>query len=365
METLEEQIVLKPQVKISNTERESGIELLRIIAIIFIVLYHSVALPVMTDSYYESVLRTLAYQNGKLGVNIFIIISAYFMIDKHITIKHILKIYLPALFYSLLFYFFSVQKGLIAFDFKQFVTFLFPIYFCKWWYVSCYLILMLLTPILNMFIKSLTKKKHLIICLSLIFFETILAYFKQILTGEFFGIPYFNELFIFIILYFIGSYIKLHSVDLNSFLLIIISLLLFVIFKIFLPLFGLQDEALYMNSVGNMILSISLFLIFKKIKFKSKFINTISSTTYGIYLIHFHDIFRWFIWTYAYKIAIKYFSHYALVYIFSVVIVLGFCFAIDLLRQLTIHKFALKLIDKILNKVKNKKSDLKNFIKET
>ena len=132
METLEEQIVLKPQVKICKTERESGIELLRIVAIIFIVLYHSVALPVMTDSYYESVLRTLAYQNGKLGVNIFIIISAYFMIDKHITIKHILKIYLHALFYSLLFYFFSVQKGLIAFDFKQFVTFLFPIYFCKW-----------------------------------------------------------------------------------------------------------------------------------------------------------------------------------------------------------------------------------------
>ena len=67
METLEEQIVLKPQVKLNNTERESGIELLRIIAIVFIVLYHSVALPVMTDSYYESVFRTLAYQNGKLG----------------------------------------------------------------------------------------------------------------------------------------------------------------------------------------------------------------------------------------------------------------------------------------------------------
>lgn len=76
METLEEQIVLKPQVKLRNIERESGIELLRIVAIIFIVLYHSVALPVMTNSYYETVLRTLVYQNGKLGVNIFIIISA-------------------------------------------------------------------------------------------------------------------------------------------------------------------------------------------------------------------------------------------------------------------------------------------------
>lgn len=355
METLEEQIVLKPQVKLRNIERESGIELLRIVAIIFIVLYHSVALPVMTNSYYETVLRTLVYQNGKLGVNIFIIISAYFMIDKHITVKHILKIYLPALFYSLLFYFVSVQKGLISFSFKQFVTFLFPVYFCKWWYVSCYLILMLLTPILNMYIKSLSKKKHLIICLSLIFFETILAYFKQILTGEFFGVPYFNELFIIFILYFIGSYIKLYNFNLNSFFLIIFSLFFFVIFKIFLPLFGLQDEVFYMNSVGNMFLSISLFLLFKRLKFKSKFINILASTTYGIYLIHFHDIFRWFIWTYAYKIAIKYFSHYVLVYMFSVVIVLGFCFAIDLLRQLTIHKFAFKLIDKVLNKVKNKK----------
>ena len=67
--------------------RESGIELLRIIAMLLIVLHHEVmhnALPVLDQelSVKKLTLQLFYFTPGKVGIALFFIISAWFVVDK-------------------------------------------------------------------------------------------------------------------------------------------------------------------------------------------------------------------------------------------------------------------------------------------
>lgn len=67
--------------------RESGIELLRIIAMLLIVLHHEVmhnALPVLDQelSVRKLTLQLFYFTPGKVGIALFFIISAWFVVDK-------------------------------------------------------------------------------------------------------------------------------------------------------------------------------------------------------------------------------------------------------------------------------------------
>ena len=115
-----------------------------------------------------------------------------------------------------------------------------------------------------------------------------------------------------------------------------------------LPLFELKIEIYNLNSIGNMFLSISLFLLFNKIKIKSKFINKIASTTFGIYLIHEHPVFKSLLWGVVSDFISSYVSNIALIYVFAVLLVFLFCMLIDLVRQMTIHKLVLKMESRLL-----------------
>lgn len=88
-------------------QRDSGLELLRIAAMLLIVCHHfSVhsALPLgggYTGSHPFNVLwaQWLAF-GGKLGVDIFVMISGYFLITKCAHIKSILRLILTTAFYG-------------------------------------------------------------------------------------------------------------------------------------------------------------------------------------------------------------------------------------------------------------------------
>src|SRR5574344_1877581 len=85
-------------------DRQSNIELLRILAIIMITLHHfSLYLGLYNNSNLgmeKNIFGIVLFSLGKIGVNIFIIISGYFLIDSKSNIKKIIKLWLEVLFYS-------------------------------------------------------------------------------------------------------------------------------------------------------------------------------------------------------------------------------------------------------------------------
>ena len=91
-------------------------------------------------------------------------------------------------------------------------------------------------------------------------------------------------------------------------------------------------------------------MIFKKFKFTNKIINTISATTFGIYLIHEHKIVREILWgdfldNLVYKLGL--FEALAIITV-SVFVV---CSIIEFIRMKTIGKLSRKLSDNIETKL--------------
>ena len=96
-----------------SLQRESGLELFRIITMLLIVAHHYVVNselwgaegPIMSAPMNGSSLFLLLFGAwGKTGINCFIFITGYFMCKSQITVKKFLKFLLEVELYKILFY---------------------------------------------------------------------------------------------------------------------------------------------------------------------------------------------------------------------------------------------------------------------
>ena len=94
------------KVEEKNIERKSNFELLRIIAM-FMIIFHHISVHSNFNNLTTTNLLYLKFIQigGKIGVNIFVLISGYFLINtERIKINKIFKLWGQMLFYSLLIY---------------------------------------------------------------------------------------------------------------------------------------------------------------------------------------------------------------------------------------------------------------------
>ena len=239
---------------------------------------------------------------GKTAINVFTLITGYFMIGKDLTIKKILKLLLTAVFYVYGFYLIFLLTGYESFSLQGLAKALLfiPMEAGKS-YVSSMITMMLFIPFVNALIKGITKRQFRIL-LSL-----LLVYFTGL--SSFLNIDNFDFVFWMITAYMIGAYIRLYPGKWDSArfasCFVILSILAMIGSILLIDLFGarygfdgyyffLQDS----NKVLALVASVSIFLLFKNINVnKSKAINTIASATFGVLLIHANSAaMRRFLW---------------------------------------------------------------------
>ena len=349
----------------SKPSRNSAFEILRIIAIIFIIAHHfsvhgAFDFSELGNSFLITFNRTwtdLLLQLGKVGVNLFVLISGYFLIDNNkFKSKKIISI-------ILMMFIFSISLGLIFFfvEKKEFSisllhSMIFPFGDNLWWFMTSYLVLYILSPLINRGIKAMNKKMHLILIIILLIIWSLLPTFLY----ENYGYSIFGW---FITLYLIASYIKLYDINLKMkpWLGIILSVGIFLIWfairnvlhayinpdkdilRRIIGWFALDD----MNNFVQIISVITFFLSFKGIKMKEiKPINYIASFTLGIYLFHDHIDMRKFLWITLFKNAS--FAASPLLILYSIGIIL-LVFLMGLAVAI-IYKYSIGLlIDKFLS----------------
>ena len=151
-------------------QRNSSIELLRIIAMFMILSHHFIVhnaydvlkLPLGPERIF---FQLVMQGGGKIGVVIFFSISAWFFLDKEQTIKSNLK-RVWIMERELLFWSLSLVAFYLAFDsadlsmmnmMKSFA----PLTTSVWWYATSYAIFLALLPFLSKGLKALGKKYHL------------------------------------------------------------------------------------------------------------------------------------------------------------------------------------------------------------
>lgn len=88
-------------------ERQSNLELLRIITMLAIIAHHYVVNSGVTGQFdltslnINTIFLQLWGMWGKTGINIFVLISGYFMCRSNLTVQRYLKVFLEAMFYRI------------------------------------------------------------------------------------------------------------------------------------------------------------------------------------------------------------------------------------------------------------------------
>lgn len=290
-----------------KTKRNTSIELLRIVSILFIVLSHYSVHGQL--QFYEMNLNFNKYlieftNTGHLGVDIFVIITGYFLVTQAFNLSKLFKMVLQIIFYSLSIYLILILFKLEDFNIRQLAFSIFPIITNKYWFATSYIVLYILHPFINIFLKALSKKQHLLLIFIILFLWSLIPTFTY----------YYNmngtELLQIFMLYCIGAFIKLHSTNKPfekkvSKILIIFSsvtsillyiLLLFIQERISI-LSKLKFDHISRNSLFVILLATGIFLFFKNLNIKyNGFINNIAKCSFGVYLIHEHNMIKPLIW---------------------------------------------------------------------
>ena len=334
--------------------RSSNFELLRIIAILCIIVFHfsyegGFSYPAFCFN--EFVVYSF-HMLGELGVNLFILISGYHMIKGTFKWKKLLTLILEVQFYNWICVFLSIRFNGLVLDKRTFFTNFFPVTEYKYWFITAYILIYLFSPYINKLLLSLSKKELqnlLTICLILF---CIIPTFYGGLKNDTETLLYYNRFIWLMIIYMIGAYIRLYppvrlvkksqwlGISFLLFCFMEASILIIEKFPAFFAEIGITEGNYFWrpNNLPMTALSISIFLLFRLIDIKpNKLINRLASTTLGIYLLHDGQMnyYLWQVWLKSGEYA---FSRRLVLYIpLCALMIFLFCAVMDLLRQLLFY----------------------------
>lgn len=340
--------------------RKSNIELLRIIMMFLIVAHHYVINSGLMDAFDAGIASKASINYlflslwgmwGKAGINVFILISGYFMCTSSLTIRRYCKVLLEWAFYHFGIYFIMLIAGYETAGPERIFNLLFEIFRYangSGNFMSSFLIFYLFIPFINKCIESFSKTEFKKFVLLLFFVFTILSTF-------FFNKVIFGEVFWFIAVYCIGAYLRLYppvwsdSSKASKRLLILsliftnASVVLMILVESFFnkgtPWFFMYDA----NRLGAVLVSIMLFVSFKNLNIGySRAINLVAKTTFGVLLIHASSsAWREFMWVDLLHVNTFYSLPLIVLICRSILVVAGvfvFCSLIDMLRIYLIEK---------------------------
>ncbi len=357
--------------------RSSQFELLRIVSMFIIVLYHSVyygGFSFDTSFSANELVTQMMSIFGKLGVNLFVLISGYFLCTKtDYRWKSIVKFVLQVTVFLILINTFFFIKNPETFSIKAVIKTCFPFIFSEWWFASTYFVFSLFTPLLSKLTQVIDKTQHLaIIGVLFVLWSVIPTVLKQYVQS--------NEVLFFVFLFLIASYIRKYPkcfTGKNKFKLFLsLTLVMFAIFaigflalnklsEIYPPFSAYIDIIVSMQSVPMIILSVSIFCMFANMRpFISKGVNFVASCSFGIYLLHDHGQTRNLLWNGIFDN-----SHYQnsptliLRLVLSATIVFAVCLIISVIYKLTLEKLFDKILDKLSPKAQAFTLKIKDKIK--
>lgn len=352
--------------------RDSGVELLKIIAIILIVISH-VVLTLTTEYEYISysdylldcthattnitiLLLAVMRHFGALGNWIFFVASAWFLLDSaKASGKKIMEMLLDIWVISVLILGMTLLiRGEVSG--KLFGFSLFPTLFANNWYLTCYLLFYPIHPYLNRLISAMTQKEHL----KMISVLAVLYIGFNFIESRFF---FPNMLLLWISVYLIVAYIKRYCMELYSStkvngILLLCGVAGAVGVVVLTDLLGLKIAALsdqLLRWVSNfnlflILIAIAAFGLARNNHFKNKRVNHIAKCAMLIYIIHENILLRTYARPYLWHCIFDRYGYAHLflwVFLYAAVWLLA-ALALSLLYEKSIQKITARVSEKML-----------------
>lgn len=288
-------------------ERSSNFELLRILCMFAIISDHVFqGSPIIfgtgffSDFFYRA-LPTFS----RISCTVFVMIGAYFLVDSKFKSERIFRLAFAVIFYDLILTF--GMHMFVGIPPRIFVEVFFPVTSQHLWFVSAYIVLLCLSPLLNFLINNFTKQGYITI---LICYGLLLFVGPTILANCGFWRP---EIFTLVYAYFFAGYLKRYQIEClnhpyNALLLAISFPAIRLLFFLFwdnnhsIP-FGqyiahyLETYRMMLPMLPNFVSAVGVFCLFRLFKIKqSKIINSIAATVLGVYIIHQVPVFYTTLW---------------------------------------------------------------------
>lgn len=302
---------------------------------------------------------------GNVGNGLYILLSGYFLIESKKASADILnkafKLYLQVWFYSVsLAIVICLIRGNWNLSAETLLRILFPVTGGGWWFVSTYLCLFLLHPILNRILRSLTKEQYqsLLLCLFALWFLVPFA------LHAIYQRCWANSFCLFVFYYALAGYIRIFGLNQHIrrnqwiglgcmawLLLFGISLVIFALGEKWTMGISMRFQFTTLHNPLLLFVVISIFMTFLEIRLPYiPWINTLVATTFGVYLIHAHGFASSFLWHTIFTPKAFQDSWLFLPYALAVgLLVFGVCSVIEMLRQRTVERLYIRALPPLSN----------------
>lgn len=302
--------------------RESGLELGRMIIMFQIVFLHvctygNYAGAAKANGGIHEVLFYLIWLMCRGPVLLLIMIMGYFTVTKQQSVKQtfpkIKSLYLPMMFYSIFLHIaalvidrFSDFEVFPAYGKSELISAFFPFMHRTWYFLTLYIMVLVITPYLNIVLQKISKEEYLTLLGILGFIFCIwqplskMPHFNQIFqTVKVFTTEGGKSYYDFLFAYIIGGYLRLHFKEpfkknwhnLAAFFgLGLFNTALCFIYEDYKRVVPFNDNLIVL------IQCVFFIMFFKNLKIQSRAINAMAATNLGIYMIHEQPQFRRIIW---------------------------------------------------------------------
>ena len=325
--------------------RNASFELMRIVCMFMIVLYHVFWIP-----YHPTVIASAGYRTMMFPLHIavvcFVLISGYFEIN--FSFKKLIYFFSQILFYNVLCYFGS-SLYLDSFNVKDFAISFLPFsYNQDLWFIRTYMILFLISPILNRYLEFTPPRSFKIMCVILAFISVYLGIKSDDVTligGK--------NIINFIFIYFLGHGLRkgyfFQTLTLKSWVLLWLAFNILECTVFYLSFgHGLADKlSCYgwsYNAPLLIINAILFFMVFTKLKIDSSFVTSMARSVFPIYLIHSNQNVQNILWPIIKNVSV---GNLLISNLIITVLIMMICILLDRLLAPCYHSIANCLINRI------------------
>lgn len=206
------------QLNRSGKKRMANLELLRIVSMMLVVTLHFLGKGDNLPELAEEHLGTIGYAAWGLeslaivAVNLYMLISGYFLIESSFKVKRLLQLLLQICFYS-----FGVAVIAAAFGYlpEEYFTLhylqmiLLPVSMHHYWFMTAYVYMYIVSPLISAGIKQLSKRQmQIVIVLLIAVFSAVKSVAPIILGADMNGYDFDWYLCVFVI----AAYIRLYGI---------------------------------------------------------------------------------------------------------------------------------------------------------
>jgi len=305
----------------AKKKRNPSIELLRVIAMLMIVVLHynshadtmlKLGIPATGTQVFANILESFCIS----GLNTYVLISGYFLSKGKVRPSRIIQMICQVYFYTILISLAMMLVGTYVLHYDnsvyKLVQYIFPISSEHYWFVTAYVIMYALAPVMNIAIDKLERKQIKAVILSLLLWFCFIKSFVPVLfPTDHFGYDYGW----FICLYLIAAYIRKYDVVLfytakKSALVYLLSTAIIAAMSISLYYINYNwggfihysEVPFNLNFFFTLTASLGLFSFFRFYRMRENkvadVVRAIGPLTFGVYLLHMHVEIRdrWVIW---------------------------------------------------------------------